>query len=372
MKKSLLICTVALTLMLAGSPAASSIDNALAAAPLRLVVDGESALTPLRPFTDKGLVYVPVRVLNEFYPAKLSWNNQSKLLTVSTDYSSLTLKPGTSLLLYGGGGSYSMEGKVILRKGHVYLPAGELNSLSGASYRLDEDKNQVLIESGSVSTTVRVPKDPLALAEGSPSVKLYAALKDGSTYKGYILEVNGKKHSFDWETYRDLSHPPELYYSDINADSRKEVVIVLTLGTGTGLVDQEIHVIRPEDGSEISVLPAGEAAKQLISTSVTEDGEDVLVNLKLQHSTTPAVAVRIADRAADEVSGVGFGSVVYYKVESGRLVANTNVLIGFAESIGDLKIVYKAGKAGMEPESVTFIPFDKYYPAEITETQDHD
>ncbi|WP_187355136.1 copper amine oxidase N-terminal domain-containing protein [Paenibacillus tengchongensis] len=372
MKRLLPICTVALTLLLAGSPAASSIDNAMAAAPLRLVVDGEAAVTPLRPFTENGLIYVPVRVLNEFYPAELKWNNQSKLLTVSTDYSSLSLKPGTSLLLYEGGGSYSMEGKVILRKGHVYLPAGELNSLSGASYRLDKDKNQVLIESGSVSTSVRVPKVPLALAEGNPAVKLYAALKDGSTYKGYILEVNGVKRSFNWETYRDLSHPPELYYTDITGDGRKEAVIVLTLGSGTGIFQQEIHVIRPEDGSEINVLPAGEAAEQLITSSIADDGADVLVRLKLQRSSTPSVAIRVADRTAEELIGVGFGSVVYYKVESGKLVATANVLVGFAESIGDLKIVYKSGGSGLEAESITFIPYDNYYPAEITEAPAND
>lgn len=368
------IAASAAAIMLAACTAVTTIDKTFAAAPLTLTVDGEAALSPLHPFQEHGLVYVPVRVLTEFYPARLQWDNKLKLLTIIGDSSSTMIKPGSELILYYGNTSV-LEGKAILRKGHIYIPASSLNLLSGADFRLDQEKNIVSIISGSVSTTVRTPTEALAAAEDHPKVKIYAALKDQTTYKGYILEVNGKKHQFDWETPRDLSHPPELYYADVNKDGQPEAVVILTLGTGTGIVEQEIHIVKPETWKELTVPEAWKAASQLVSSSITPDHNDMLISLKLKGASPAEVTLRLPDRAEDgNISDTtGIGTVTYYSVESNRLVAEVSVTTGFLESLGSLKLVYKPSDSGMtmEPESVTFIPF-KEYPATIKESGAND
>lgn len=362
MKRLLAVCTAALTLMLAGSPAASSIDHAVAAAPLTLMVDGEITATGLYAFSENNLIYVPARVLTEYYSASLSWDNRKKQLTFKTDYSAILLKSGSEFMQYGDGNLEPIAGKIMLRGGHVYFPADELNNLTGADYEYDEAGGEVRIQSGAVSTTVRTPKEPLAAAEGHPAIKLYAELKDGDKYKGYILEAEGRKYRFGWENPRDLSYPPELHAADMDGDGKQEAVIVFTLGHGTGIVEQEVHVIRTQDGTELPVVPAPEAAGKLVSSGVAKDGTDLLMNLKLQKSASPSVSIRIPGRAADgqTVDQAYYGSVVYYSVDGGRLVARINVFIGFGESIGDLKLTYAPSGDGLVPESITFEGYDEY------------
>jgi hypothetical protein len=72
--------------------------------------------------------------------------------------------------------------------------------------------------------------------------------------------------------------------------------------------------------------------------------------------------MRYPDRGEDDNLGekAGIGAVTHYIVEDGRLKAETNVYIGFLESIGTLTFAYKAGNDGMVPESIRFAPHEEY------------
>lgn len=366
MKK--LIAASAIALLLAGHAAASSINIAhSAAAPLSLKVDGQAVLPQVPPFHSNGILYVPALALMEFYPVQLQWNNVLKQLTLTTGWDNKVLTPGSSSIQVRytqTDGSYkdSLEAPVILKAGHVYIPADSLNSLTGATTELEAGGTRVAITPGSLSTTVRVPADPLVVAGDNAKVKLYAALKDGNTYKGFILEVNGKKHSFDWTVDRDFSNPPQLFYADVDSDGKPEVTVVFTVGTGTSLVVQEVHVVKPEQWKELSVPAADQAASAVVSSSISIDQNDVLLKLELKGATPSKVTMRIPDRAEDGLKyfgkTAGIGAVTYYSVKDGKLLADTSLMVGMTESMGTLKLEYKAGTAGMELGSITFEPHD--------------
>ncbi|KAI7258476.1 hypothetical protein KC345_g10547, partial [Hortaea werneckii] len=237
-----------------------------------------------------------------------------------------------------------------------------LNSLTGATAELEAGGTRVAITPGSLSTTVRVPAEPLAAAASNAKVKLYAALKDGNTYKGFILDVNGRKHSFDWSVPRDLTHPPELYYADIDKDGKPEATVVFTLGTGTSLVAQEVHVVKPEQWKELAVPAADKTASAALSSSISLDQNDVLLKLEFKGEAPSKVTMRIPDRAEDGLNyfgkTAGIGAVTYYRVEGGKLKADTSLMIGMTESMGTLKLEYKAGAAGMMLGSISFEPHD--------------
>ncbi|MEI2394285.1 stalk domain-containing protein [Paenibacillus phytohabitans] len=366
MKK--LIAASAIALLLAGHAAASSINIAhSAAAPLSLKVDGQAVLPQVPPFHSNGILYVPALALMEFYPVQLQWNNVLKQLTLTTGWDNKVLTPGSSSIQVRytqTDGSYkdSLEAPVILKAGHVYIPADSMNSLTGATTELEAGGTRVAITPGSLSTTVRVPAEPLVVAGDNAKVKLYASLKDGNTYKGFILEVNGKKHSFDWTVDRDFSNPPQLFYADIDSDGKPEVTVVFTVGTGTSLVVQEVHVVKPEQWKELSVPAADQAASAVVSSSISIDQNDALLKLELQGATPSKVTMRIPDRAEEALKyfgkTAGIGAVTYYSVKDGRLLADTSLMVGMTESMGTLKLVYKAGAAGMELGSITFEPHD--------------
>ncbi|MEK4853740.1 stalk domain-containing protein [Paenibacillus sp. FSL H7-0756] len=367
MKK--LITAAAIALLLAGHAAGSSIDIAhSAAAPLSLVVDGQAVLPYAAPFHSGGILYVPARTLLEFYSMELQWNNTLKQLTLSTSWDKTILTPGSASVQVtytqtDGGYQEELDSPVLLKAGRVYIAAATLDSLTGAVTELNPGGSRVTVTPGSLSTTVRVPAAPLAVAENNSKVKLYAALKDGNTYKGFILEVNGKKQSFNWTVSRDYSHPPQLFYADVDSDGKPEITVVFTLGTGTSLVAQEVHVVKPEQWKEISVPAADKAASAVVSSSISLDKADVLLKLELTGPVPSKVTLRLPDRAEDGLKYFGskaaIGAVTYYSVENNKLLADTSLMVGMTESVGTLKLEYKAGKTGMELGSIAFEPHER-------------
>lgn len=359
----------AITLLMAGCGASASIDmdttvsrnTKQTTSALKLMVDGQAVLPALSPFYSGDILYVPAKVLMEYYTSDLKWNNTAKTLTLTDGSSKYVLQPDQEYM-QGDGYQYTLGGPTILRKGHLYIPANSLNTLSGAEAKLNASNTAVMVTSGSVSTTVRTPSEPLATAEGNDKIKLYTTLKDGDMYKGFILEVKGQQHNFDWQAPRLLNYPPKLYYADIDKDGLEEAIIVFVRGTGTGIVEQELHVVKPQEWEQVIVTPADKAASAVVSTTLSKDKEDLLVKLQIKGPTPSIVSLRLPGRAEDwdfDMQG-GIGAVTHYMVDSGRLKADTDIFIGLFESIGSFTIVYKSGTDGMEPESIRFDPYPEY------------
>lgn len=363
-----IIAIGAIALLLAGCGASASIDmNTVAinktqttAATMKLMVDGQAVLPSLPPFFSDDILYVPAKVLEEYYSCELQWNNSLKTLTFTDGSSKYVLKPDNEFM-QADGYEYTMGGPAILRNGNFYIPADSLNSFSGADAQLNATQTAVVITSGDISTTVRTPTEPLAIAADNNKVKLYTALKDGNTYKGYIVEVNGKKHSFNWESPRIPNNPPEIHYADVDKDGHEEVIVILSLGTGTGMSMQELHIIKPKEWKEVSTPSAEKAASALVSSSISNDNGDAIIKLQLKGKAPSMVTLRYPERADDNIGEeAGIGAVTSYSVEDGMLKAETNVFIGFLESIGTLTLVYTAGNDGMEPESIHFEVHEEY------------
>ncbi len=365
MKK--ILTASALALLIAGCAAAPTIDSVSAGAPLTLSVDGQPVLPKLHPFHSGEILYVPARALLEYYPVELKWDNAHKKLILTTNSSRSVLSPGSSAMQVqytqtDGDYEDKLEGPVLLKEGHVYVSAGAVDLLTGAVAKLAASGDTVSITSGDVSTSMRVLKEPLA-AVSSGKVKLYAARKEGSTYKGFILEVNGKKHSFQWEAPRQVSYPPELYYADVDGDGKPEATVIFNLGTGTGMSLEEVHVVKPEAWQELAVPAAEKAAAAVVSSRISLDQKDVLLQLEVAGSSPSKYTFRLPDRAGDGGldhfgTQAGIGAVTHYKVVNGKLKAETSVNAGIGESMGTLMLDYKAGSGGMVLDTIRFEPHD--------------
>ena len=75
------------------------------------------------------------------------------------------------------------------------------------------------------------------------NIKLFA--RESCNYPGlfnkFLLSVDGRKKLFSWKSA--INDRPRLILSDINNDKVEELIIVLTIGTGTGYLKQEPHII---------------------------------------------------------------------------------------------------------------------------------
>lgn len=337
--------------ILASTPAP---QPAQAADQIELWVDGEKTKAAGQPFYRGKALYIPVRVLGEFYPFTFHWDNKSKSVTLKTPYGTSMVKAGSELATASWMGDVVLSGPALLKGGHLYFPAYDLNTFTGAEIVTDST-GRVEIRSGSVSTSVRVPKEPIAVADENSGVKLYPALKDGEKYRGFIIEAEGKRFRFDWETERFPSRPPQLYYADVNGDGTQEAVVVFVTGYGTGLHMQEVHVVSMKDGKEIKVTPPETAAEALVASGIKLEGKELLIDLKLQGKSPKELHLRLTDADPDYRynTEIGFGGVTYYRVEGDKLIAKSAGSIGFAYYIGDFEFTYANAPGGLQPESVT-------------------
>lgn len=78
-------------------------------------------------------------------------------------------------------------------------------------------------------------------------ITLFAKEREGILEK-FRLEENGISQHFSfWINVSNETYWPQLINTDINQDGEKELIIILTRGYGTGVINQEIHVLHKID-----------------------------------------------------------------------------------------------------------------------------
>ncbi|MCO0600446.1 hypothetical protein NGI46_24175 [Peribacillus butanolivorans] len=75
------------------------------------------------------------------------------------------------------------------------------------------------------------------------SITVYAKMM-GSLYRDFKIDFKGKVYSRPfWINDINPSYAPQIYYEDINKDEKKELIIILTKGYGTGVLEEEVYVL---------------------------------------------------------------------------------------------------------------------------------
>ncbi|GAA0356893.1 hypothetical protein [Bacillus horti] len=112
-------------------------------------------------------------------------------------------------------------------------------------------------------------------------VKLLADEKSDDVYKGITVQTEATSKTFPWYTVTNETYSPVVKKADVNEDGTEEIVVILTIGTGTGAHVQEIHVLHQEDLSEIPVEDPVAYLQQHVESSITHEVDGrVTVNVK--------------------------------------------------------------------------------------------
>lgn len=121
------------------------------------------------------------------------------------------------------------------------------------------------------------------------NVTLYASEREGNLEK-FRLEANGINQYFPfWINVDNEAYWPQLFYKDINQDGEKELIIVLTRGYGTGLINQEVHVLQKTETN------MGNVYKEMI---VDNPLEILLKNVKTK-LTKSSATINIGNNITD-------------------------------------------------------------------------
>jgi len=142
------------------------------------------------------------------------------------------------------------------------------------------------IEQVKLGTATKPDMELLASVEGA---NLYgtgivteddAFLQPIKRYDELTVEMNGRSYTYPWQIIINEEAKPQirLYRGDVNRDGKDELIVIITSNsmwhkTEGRTYRDSLHIIRPEDGSEVKVAdPATAAMLQYKPSIIVKDG----------------------------------------------------------------------------------------------------
>ncbi|MDD4729734.1 MAG: hypothetical protein PHN55_13435 [Dysgonamonadaceae bacterium] len=99
-------------------------------------------------------------------------------------------------------------------------------------------------------------------------------------YTKMSVYTKDKNKVFQWSNVTNPTYAPTINIADVDDDGKEEVIIILTIGYGTGVLQQEIRLLNMEDLSEISIQNPVEAINEKITSTIIKGGDKVNVTVK--------------------------------------------------------------------------------------------
>lgn len=195
-------------------------------------------------------------------------------------------------------------------------------------------------ESGIISK--QDPKAAVSLSGGR--IKLYPCTEDDGMYTSYILEIDGKQRHFPWHNITNTMFNPRLYLNNIGGDDGEELVVILTLGEGTGVDIEEVHVINPVNFEEINVESPLDAIKDKVKTQIIKRTSGSIVRLyidgQVEDVQVASELYRGIPAAGQLFNAVSFRDQIQFYITSNKLVAAVGAQVSITQFIGDIVMTY--------------------------------
>ncbi|MBO0601854.1 hypothetical protein I2483_09290 [Sporosarcina sp. E16_3] len=193
------------------------------------------------------------------------------------------------------------------------------------------------------------------------NVTLYAIEREGYLEK-FRLEANGGIQYFPyWINVSNEAYWPQLFYKDIIQDGKKELIIVLTRGYGTGVIEQFVHVLHNTETNfgevygEILVDNPMAILLKNVKTKLTKS--EAIINIGNERTVIQLDKLGIDPKRL--FSDVVTGSLVRFDVLDNELTAimgaQTSPLGGY---IGEFHITYEFKDQMYQVKRIKFIPLE--------------
>jgi hypothetical protein len=214
----------------------------------------------------------------------------------------------------------------------------------------------IIIPSSVNAKTLKNEKPILFLPEAMATL-YYATERDGYL-ENFTLNINGSiLHFSTWRNVDNPTYKPKLLYKDINQDGRKELIVLLTTDTGTGINVQNVHVIHKDWTS----------FEQIYNEILVDNPIAILLkNIKTKLTESEAI-ITIGDRKTiiqiDKLeidpkhifSDISIGNLLNFDVVNGKLTAIVGVNVSPAGGlIGYLHITYIFKDKMYQMKEITF------------------
>lgn len=170
------------------------------------------------------------------------------------------------------------------------------------------------------------------------NITLYAKGK-GEFYQDFKVDFKGTLYSRPfWINVTNPTYAPQIYYEDINNDEKKELIIILTKGYGTGVLEQKVNVFHIDYNrfGEVIVDNPMAIVNKNIKSSLSQSKAEITIGKKHYVINVKKLGL-IPETIFDEIN---FGSIVKYEVKNNKLIATLYPQFSPGAFVGSIIITY--------------------------------
>lgn len=190
----------------------------------------------------------------------------------------------------------------------------------------------------------------------SAKIELFATEEKGNLIN-FTLQVDGRTISFPtWKNVTNKAYYPELYYSDINNDGTKEIVIVLTTGYGSDVVIKDVHVFNRNQKNNYEEKQV-ENPISIINKNVETKLTNSTATIKIGDKVSEINVEQLGIVPTHLFQNIAFGSILDFKVIDNKLNAIVGATIAPSGGyIGDINIIYTFKDNIYQMEEIRLVP----------------
>jgi hypothetical protein len=185
------------------------------------------------------------------------------------------------------------------------------------------------------------------------NITLYGKKMNG-LYSGFKINFKGGIYTRPfWNNVTNPTYAPQIFYIDINKDQKKELIITLTTGYGTGVLAEDVHVFHTIENWLTGVIvdnPLAIIYKNVKTKLSNEEAEIRVGDKEYKVDITP-----FEIKPENLFDDIGFGGIIEYKVINNNLMVRVGGQISPAMSIGDIIIVYEYRNKMYQAKTIDFI-----------------
>jgi len=190
---------------------------------------------------------------------------------------------------------------------------------------------------------------------GKDDISIYAKKID-NLYYDLKIDFKGSFVSRPfWMNVTNPTYAPKIKYEDINRDEKKELIIILTKGYGTGVLDEEVYVFEIDSNRFDEVLVDNPLAVILKNTKTRLTPTEANISIADKQYVVDISPVGI--KPENVFKDIAFGGIVKYEVKNNHLISRLTAQVSPAYSIGELIITYEYRDKMYQANSVYFKPY---------------
>lgn len=193
---------------------------------------------------------------------------------------------------------------------------------------------------------------------------LYATMMNvNDVYTDFKIDFKGVIMSRPfWINTTSPTWLPEIINQDINGDGKKELFIILTRGTGTGVLEREVHVFHIQNqrlgkmffDGPVEVLVDDPIAIVIKNVKTGLSADNATVSIGDKKYTIEIKSLGIQPEVL--FSDIYFGNSVDFEIKDNQLVAKVGGIISPSGYIGIIEITYMFKNKMYQAKSIDFKP----------------